>query len=93
MRNTRFRMGGTASGVVVDPDGYILTNSHVVTGSTMPEVKPRHGATHHAALVGEDPSTDLAVIRVDASGLAYATIGDSDMLRIGQLVIAIGNPL
>ena len=88
-----FPMGGTGSGVVIAPDGYVLTNSHVVGGAESVEVKFRDGMAHHATLVGEDPSTDLAVIRVDTSGLAYAAIGDSGKLKAGQLVIAIGNPL
>jgi S1-C subfamily serine protease len=88
-----FPMDGTGSGVVIAPDGYVLTNSHVVSGAESMEVKFRDGVTHHATLVGEDPPTDLAVIRVNASGLPYATVGDSGSLKVGQLVIAIGNQL
>jgi S1-C subfamily serine protease len=87
------QMRGVGSGVVIAPDGYILTNSHVVAGTDLLEVKLQDGPTHRASLVGQDPPTDLAVIRVDTAGLAYATIGDSGKLRAGQLVIAIGNPL
>ncbi|MGB6067840.1 MAG: trypsin-like peptidase domain-containing protein [Desulfomonilaceae bacterium] len=88
-----FPMGGTGSGVVIAPDGYVLTNSHVVSGAESVEVRFRDGMTRHATIVGEDPPTDLAVIRVDRSGLPYAAMGDSGELRAGQLVIAIGNPL
>ncbi len=88
-----FPMAGAGSGIVIAPDGYVLTNSHVVSGAESVEVKFRDGVTHHASLVGEDPPTDLAVIRVEGSGLPYAAVGDSGKLRAGQVVIAIGNPL
>jgi S1-C subfamily serine protease len=84
---------GAGSGVVIAPDGYILTNQHVVHGARRLTVFFTNGSQAEAALVGEDPATDLAVIRATASGLAYASLGDSDSLRVGQLVIAIGNPL
>ena len=84
---------GAGSGVVIAPDGYILTNSHVVQHATDLRVDFTDGAVQKATLVGDDPATDLAVIRVQGSGLPYAAIGNSDELRPGQVVIAIGNPL
>jgi S1-C subfamily serine protease len=85
--------GGTGSGVVVAPDGYIITNSHVVHGHRALVVEFTDGKRVGADAVGEDPATDLAVIRARASGLPHAALGDSAELRAGQLVIAIGNPL
>lgn len=84
---------GAGSGAVIAPDGYILTNSHVVANAQSVEVAFTDGTTRQADVVGKDPATDLAVIHVDATGLAYVVLGDSDALRVGQLVIAIGNPL
>lgn len=81
------------SGVVIAPDGYILTNSHVVHNARRLMTAFTDGSRLEAAVVGEDPATDLAVIRTNASALPYARVGDSDSLRVGQLVIAIGNPL
>ncbi|MFL6650153.1 MAG: S1C family serine protease [Sulfurifustaceae bacterium] len=84
---------GAGSGVVIAPDGYILTNSHVVHGAAQLSVGFTDGSTRSASVVGTDPATDLAVIRTYDSGLAYATLGDSAQVRVGQLVIAMGNPL
>jgi S1-C subfamily serine protease len=83
---------GAGSGVIIAPDGYILTNDHVVAKAKLLQATLEDGRTLAAEVIGTDPATDLAVIRVNASGLPFANLGDSAALRVGQLVIAIGNP-
>ncbi len=93
-RRSRGDQGEAAgSGVIIAPDGFVLTNNHVVESANEVEVSLTDGSAFPAQIVGTDPATDLAVVRVGGSGLPTAQLGDSDALRVGQLVIAIGNPL
>ena len=83
---------GYGSGVVISPDGYIVTNNHVVEGASKIEVTFNDKHKRTATIIGNDPSTDLALIKVDAQDLEYLTFADSDRVRVGEWVLAVGNP-
>jgi S1-C subfamily serine protease len=84
---------GTGTGFLFSSDGYLFTNSHVVARAEQLRAILYDGSAHSARLIGQDPYTDLAILKIDATDYTPACLGDSDALKIGQLVIAIGNPL
>jgi S1-C subfamily serine protease len=84
---------GAGSGLIFTPDGFILTNNHVVENSAVVTISLMEDRTLEAQLVGADPATDLAVVRISSPDLPIARLGDSTSLRVGQLAVAIGNPL
>ena len=87
------RQSGLGSGVITTPDGYILTNNHVIDGADRVRVELTDKRTFDAKVVGTDPASDLAVLKVDAQGLHTLPIGDSNRVSVGDVVLAIGNPL
>jgi S1-C subfamily serine protease len=91
--NKKEQLSGTGSGFLFSSDGYLFTNSHVVHNSTNIKVKLHDGTSRQATLIGEDPDTDLAILKISDADFIPVKLGDADLLRIGQLVIAIGNPL
>jgi len=92
-RNSRQQQLGSGSGVIIRSDGYIVTNYHVIEGSEELIVNLGSGEEYYAEVIGVDPPTDLAVIKIDKQGLPVAEIADSSKLRVGEPAIAIGNPL
>lgn len=86
------RQRGAGSGVIIDKEGYIVTNNHVIEDASEIEVLLNDNRTFKAKLVGADPSTDLAVIKIESSDLPYLTYGDSERMQVGEWVLAVGNP-
>jgi len=87
------RSGGMGSGVIISPDGLLLTNSHVIQGAREARLTVPDGRIVDARVMGDDPDTDLALLRAEANGLTFARLGDSKQLKRGQIAVAIGNPL
>jgi len=88
----RGRAAGSGSGFLFSTDGLVLTNSHVIAGSTSLTATLPAGQAFDATVVGDDPDTDLAVLRVNGAGLPFVRLGDSGRVRVGQVAVAIGNP-
>ncbi|HSV73692.1 MAG TPA: trypsin-like peptidase domain-containing protein [Chthonomonadales bacterium] len=93
LRTERLQVQGKGSGVLISSDGYIVTNSHVVEHASIIRVTVKGGRQFDGRVIGADPQADIAVVKVDGSGLPSAELGDSDALRVGEFVLAVGNPL
>ena len=87
-----YKQEGTGSGVIISPDGYIVTNNHVIKDASEIEVTLENKKTYKAELIGTDPNSDVAILKIDADNLPYMTFGDSDSVELGEWVLAIGNP-
>ena len=87
------RQSGLGSGIVATPDGYILTNNHVIDGADRVQVEFTDRRTFDAKVVGTDPASDLALLKIDANNLKTLPMGDSSRVKVGDVVLAIGNPL
>lgn len=92
-QDQRETLAGTGSGFIFSSDGYLATNSHVIHNASRIKAKLYDGSTFPATLIGEDPDTDLAILKISATDFTPAKLGNAEDLQIGQLVIAIGNPL
>ncbi|MDE6248271.1 MAG: trypsin-like peptidase domain-containing protein, partial [Paramuribaculum sp.] len=86
------RQAGLGSGVILTSDGYIVTNNHVIDGADRLEVTLNDNRSFNATVVGTDPDTDIALIKIDAKDLTVIPMGDSDRLKVGEWVLAVGNP-
>jgi S1-C subfamily serine protease len=92
VQGRRGKQQGTGSGLVITPDGYLVTNSHVASGASSVEVTLPDGRVAQASMVGDDPDSDLAVLKVAAADLAWCRFGDSAAVQVGQIAIALGTP-
>ena len=91
--NHSFKQQGSGSGIIISKDGYILTNNHVVEGMDEIQIKLTDNTEFPAELIGRDPKTDIALLKVDADELPISVLGNSDNIQIGEWVLAFGSPL